>query len=276
MANKVWSMTATGNLSTAGNWVPSGVPQDGDDVRFPSGSPSVTAGLTALNAATLSGSLNSLVFERGYEGTIGTADAPMQVTCDRCEFWGTGIAYLDLQASAITPQIHDTAAPNPGDRGLYLIGSALTGLVVNGGSVGLAARTGETSTVATVSAVGDAADVFLGAGCTVTDIVVYRGEHIIRCDADSLLIYGGQVTTEEAAAIETVRTLGGTLIANATGTIDDLHKQGGVIDLSQSSAPRSVGTLHMYRAGSIRLNVEAVDIGAVEWVESLALSTNAL
>ncbi len=256
MANKTWSLTATGDLNTSGNWVPSGVPAATDNVRFPAGSPSITASLTALNTSTLSGSLGSVIFEEGFSGTVGTSTTNMQFTCTLFNFGGTGLAYIDLQASAIAPQVFATSGAGTGTRGLYLIGSAMTTLNVEGGSVGVAFRSGETSTVATVRCYGGGADVAVGSGTTLTTFYQTAGISVIRCAATTVTSYGGQLRTEEVGAITTVNIRGGTALLESTGTITTLNADGGTTDflgsgaartvttLSQNPAPGSISTLH--------------------------------
>ncbi len=243
MANKTWSLTATGDLNTSGNWVPSGVPAATDNVRFPAGSPSITASLTALNTATLSGALGTVVFEEGFTGTVGTSTTNMQFTCTRFDFSGVGIAYIDLQASSIAPQVFNAAGADSSTRGLYLIGSALTTLNVEGGAVGIAFRSGETSTVATVRCVGNAADVVIGSGATLTTFYQTSGNSIIRCAATTVSCYGGTLKTTEVGAITTVNIKGGTANLESTGTITTLNADGGTTNMLNSGAARTVTTL---------------------------------
>ncbi len=243
MANKTWSLTATGDLNTSGNWVPSGVPAATDNVRFPAGSPSITASLTALNTSTLSGSLGSVIFEDGFTGTVGTAGTNMQFTCTRFDFAGTGIAYIDLQASSIAPQIFNTSSAGTGSRGLYLIGSALTTLNVEGGNVGIAFRSGETSTVATVRCYGGSADVVVGSGTTLTTFYQTAGTSVIRCAATTVTCYGGTLKTTEVGAITTLNVRGGIVYPESTGTVTTLNAIGGTTNFRNSGAARTVTTL---------------------------------
>jgi len=202
VANKTWVGTSVaGSLSTAANWSPSGVPATTDNVRFPAGSASITAALTALNNTALGGPLGAVIFEPGFSGTVGDSTTNMQFTCTRFEFSGTGLAYIDLEASAIAPQIFATAGASTGSRGLYLIGSALTTLNVESGSVGIAYRSGETSTVATVRAYGPSADVVVGSGTTLTTFYQTAGNSIINCAATTVTLYGGVIHTDEIVLV---------------------------------------------------------------------------
>lgn len=272
MADKTWVGT-TGDASTASNYSPSGVPAAGDNLRFPAGAGSISSNLTALNTATISGALGAVIFEEGYTGTVGTAAQSFQFTCSRFEFAGSGLAYIDLQASAIEARVNQTAAADEGTRGLYLIGSALTGLVVKSGSVGLAARFGTTSTCATVRGNGADASIWCGAGATVTTFQSYAGDHRVRCAATTVTVYGGQVASEEIGAITTVNVNGGTFVGNSVGTITTLNARGGTSDFLQSAAARTVTTLNLYRGASVRVNDEALTITNLIVAETLVLST---
>ena len=243
MANKTWSLTSSGDLNVAGNWSPSGVPAATDNIRFPAGSPSVTASLTALNTATLGGSLGSVIFEDGYTGTVGTSAINMQFTCTLFNFSGTGIAYIDLQASAIAPQVFNAASAPSSSRGLYLIGSALTTLNVEGGAVGVAFRSGETATVATIRCAGSTADLGVGSGTSLTTFYQTAGNSIIHCAATTVSSYGGTLKTTEAGAITTVNVKGGIAYLESTGTITTLNADGGTTNMLNSGAARTVTTL---------------------------------
>ncbi len=244
MANKTWSLTATGDLNVSGNWVPSGVPAATDNVRFPAGSPAVTASLTALNTSTLSGALGAVVFEEGCcVAGIGTYGTNMQFTCTRFEFNAAGTAYIDLEASAIEPQVFGTAGAGNGTSGLYLIGSAMTTLNIESGSVGIASRSGETSTVATIRSYGGGADIVVGIGTTLTTFYQIAGNSIIRCAATTVTCYGGTIRTAEVGAITTINMRGGTIYPESTGTITTLNADGGTADFFSSGAARTVTTL---------------------------------
>ncbi len=244
MATKIWKTTADGNLGTTGNWT-GGTPVSGDDVIFPAGTPSVTAGLTSLNTATLSGSLASVIFEEGYAGTVGTATTNMQFTCTRLDFNGSGVTYLDLQASSCSPTIYNTVSATTGLRGLYIIGSALTTLNVISGYVGMASRAGETSTVATVRAATSGANIWIGSGTTLTTLLVENGADIrLRCAATTVKVYDGTVYTEGVGAITTLSVYGGLVYPNATGTITTVNAFGGGIDALKNSASRTWTTLN--------------------------------
>lgn len=238
MANKTWAGT-DGNYGTAGNWSPSGVPSTGDHIRIPaSSSQSITSGLDQSAVA-----IGDFIVEEGYTGTIGTAAGYLQIDPDRFEFNGSGQAFIDIGAAEIDVQVLGTAAAATGERGLYLKGSAIDELAIIGGNVGVAAIHGETATVATCRVTGANADVWIGAGVTLTTLAVSAGSVRLRCAATTVTVYGGTLYTEEAGAITTVNLEGGTIYPNSSGTITTLNAEGGTADFTRSGLGRTVSTL---------------------------------
>jgi hypothetical protein len=178
VADKIWVGSVSGSLATAGNYSPSGVPAAADNLYIPIGSASITAGLTALSTATLSGSLGTVEIQEGYSGTIGTKDGYMMFTPTVFRYAGSGLAYIDVEAAAISADIRKTASPaGAGQSGLYLKGSALVTLSVgSSASIGIASYGGETATVATVRVTGSSASVVIGTGVTLTTLQVTAGQ----------------------------------------------------------------------------------------------------
>ncbi len=243
MADKIWKLTADGNLGTTGNWT-GGTPAAGDNVRFPVGSPAVTTGLTALNTATLSGSLGAVIFEDGASMNVGSVAAPMQITCTRLQgMFTAGQQFFDLQASAIIPRIK-AGGGTTGQFGVYLKGSALTSIDILGGYVAIGGLAFETATLTAARVVGQDAVVFFGEGVTLTTLEVIAGFVDLRCAVTTLNMYSpATVTTWGTGAITTVNNYSATFNSNSTGTITTLNAMGGTSDFLQSSAPRTVTTL---------------------------------
>ena len=260
MADKKWVGT-TGDLNTAGNWSPSGVPSSGDNVYFPAGSPSVTASLDALKTATLGGALAIVEFEDGYTGTVGTSSSYMQFTCTSLKFSGTGQAWLNLEASAISPEIRKTAIPaSAASRGLYLRGSALATLSVSGNaSVGVAAYGAETSTITTARVVSGSASLLLGSGVTVTTVQVTAGQAEIRCGGTTLDVQGGNVTTYGTGTWTTVTEDGGTLYPYGTGTITTCNLNGGTLDRLTAGQALTITTMN-HNGGVLRYDENVTTI----------------
>lgn len=259
MANKLWIGT-DGNLTTAGNWSPSGTPAAGDNLRFPAGGGAISSNVTGLNNAALTGALGVVIFEEGYTGTVASGTTPMQFSASRFEFAGEAESWIDLEASAISPRIHNTASPDTGKRGLYLIGSALATVEVNGGALGLAVRQNTTATATTVRA-NPGSSVWMGSGATVTTFQVQGGNHLVRCALTTLTQYSGTVVTEEAGTITTVNLYGGKFIPGSSGTITTLHGIAGEIDFLEFAGAKTVTTFNWYPDRcAVAWNTEAVTL----------------
>ncbi len=244
MADKIWLSTANGNLGTGANWSGGTTPVSGDNLRFPVGTPAITAGLTSLNTATLSGSLGAVVFEDGCSMNVASTAAPMQITCTRLQgIFSGGQQFFDLQASAIIPRIKAGSATT-GQFGVYIKGSALTSIDILGGYVAVGGLSYETATLTAARVVGQDAVVFFGEGVTLTTLEVVAGNVDLRCAVTTLNMYSpANVTTWGTGAITTVNNYSASFVPNSTGTITTLNAMGGTTDFLQSSAPRTVTTL---------------------------------
>lgn len=98
MATKTWIGTDAGNagdINTAANWSPSGVPVSTDDVVLPAITQSMSAGLDQ-SAVTWA----SFREDPGYSGSIGHSGEYLQVKVSgRATFQGEGTGYVDFQSA---------------------------------------------------------------------------------------------------------------------------------------------------------------------------------
>jgi len=209
----------------------------------------------------LGGALGIVEFQEGYTGTVGTKDAYMQFTCTALRWGGTGTAYLNLEASAISTEIRKSARPaGSGQVGLYLKGSALATVTVAGdASVGIAVYGGETSTVTTARLVGSSASLVLGTGVTVTTVQVVSGTATIRCGGTTLDIQGGSVTTSGTGTWTTTTIDAGAAYLNATGTITTLNMNAGALDMLGGAQARTVTTMN-HNGGTLRYDENVVTV----------------
>lgn len=235
------------------------IPQAGDDVRIPAGTASITTA-AALDQSAVA--IADFIVEEGYTGDIGSSKAYLRIDPDRFEFGATGgTAYIDIRAAAISAQVHNTGSAADGERGLYLLGSAIAVLTINGGDVGVATRHGETASVTTVRLMADRASLWIGEGCTLTNWHQFNGDGILRAAATTVLVYDGSLLTQEIGAITTLTQKGGEVTANSTGTITTYNLYDGTLILDASGAARTISTLNKYRgSATIRHNKEAVTI----------------
>ena len=99
MTTKYWDGSTDGDLNTAANWTPSGVPEAADDLVFDGRTTqSVDASITTFNNIDL----GSVTVESGYTGDIGAVDGPMEFLCSAGLVYlaGSGTYYLQCDAGA--------------------------------------------------------------------------------------------------------------------------------------------------------------------------------
>lgn len=234
------------------------IPQATEHVRIPANSSTITSNLDQSAVA-----IGDFIVEEGAAAVIGASTGYLRIDPNRFEFNGSGQSWIDLHSANISVRILGTGAANTGERGLYLRGSNLAVVSVEGGSVGLAVLAGETSTAATIRLLGDSTSLWIGNGVTVsTALDQFDGNCRLRCSAPTIRLYRGELTTEENGAVSTAaHQYGGTYIWNASGTITAYNMYAGTLDMQQSGVARTLTALNKY-AGSliIRRNKEAVTI----------------
>ncbi len=264
MADKIWLGNDSGNegdLNVAANYDPSGVPVATDNLTIPAGSNAITLNLTALNNATLSGALGKVVVEPGYAQPTGLSTADWQFSCTQFDFSGLGLSYIDLEASAIAPEIRATQSAATGYYGLNLIGSALTVVNVIGGSVALAPRITEAATIATLRVVGSTARVLVGRDVTLTTSYMTDGTVYLYCAATTATLHGGKWYSREVGAIATLNVYGGTAYPESTGTITACNCEGGTTDFTKSGDARTVTTLKQNPGATLIYDPAVLTIG---------------
>lgn len=241
MATNYWTGAVSTAYNTAGNWSLGAAPIATNDVRLRAASTvAIASGLDQSAVA-----IADFIVEPGYSGAIGTTASGvptyLQIDPDRFQFAGTGQSYIDIGAAAIDALIDNTTTPGTGLRGLYLLGSAIANLIVSGGSVGVAAVPGSTSTVATAQVLGGS--LLLGSGTSLTTLRVNGGEALVECALTTVNQYGGIVTTSGIGAITTYNCFGGTAILNSSGTITTLNiYPGATVIFTGSNKARTVTT----------------------------------
>lgn len=256
MANKVY-IGADGNWATNASWSPSGVPAYPDNVRIPAGSGNITLGLDQSAVW-----LGNITVESGYTQPIGNSTNYLQVRGNfTLDYAGEGTAYIDIGNSPMSAvNVYKTARATEGLRGLYLKCSAVTVINVVDGQVGIAALSFETSTVATLRAVGSSASVWVGAGCTLTTFSQLDGDNILNCAATTVNVYGGTLRTRGIGAITTLMAEGGEIFPESSGTITTLTAHGGTFDFLQSGTPRTVTTLNNNPGSTVKYDPAVLTI----------------
>ena len=177
MALKIWVGTTSTAYGTSTNWSPAVVPVTNDEVLVPA---STTRAIAASNQTGVA--IDSFEVEEGYAQNIGSApDNFLQIKCTGAgtkyfKYAGSGtLALIDLNTSAITPEIRNTGSGDTGEPALQLKGTAMTGLDIYKGEVGLGLSPDDTTTEVDVIDVmyategGRATDVKLTIGKGVKD-----------------------------------------------------------------------------------------------------------
>jgi len=232
------------------------IPKAGDHVSVPaSSSQAITDGLDSLSALAL----GDFIVHDGYSNDMADENNFLRINPSYFKFSGSGAAYIDLTSAAVSPLVTKTATPSTGNRGLYLIGTAITTLICEGGYVGLAWRNGETATAATVRISG-AASVWIGEGATVTTVYQSGGSAVIRAALTTLTVYGGTAQTEGDQTVTTVNVYGGTVTANSSGTITTANADGGELDLTDTTITRTVTNLKLNPDSTLKWDKNTVTV----------------
>lgn len=239
------------DYSIANNWAEGAVPIATDNV-FISGTKDILYGLN--QSAVEIGNFTVLPT---CTAAIGRPQASLQIdvaNASTAVFGGTGLAYIDVGASAISPRVDRTAFPAAqGAAGLYLAGSAFSTVNILGGVVRMDA--GSTWTTITVYA---GATLIVPAGATLTTITNY-GTLTLGAACTTLNNIAGNCVTENSGAYTTVNCDGGKIVSNSTGTIGTLNSDGGEVDLLQNHTARTITNLAM-RGGKVRYEPSVVTI----------------
>ena len=232
MAVKQWISTSSTDWNTAGNWSPSGVPTDADDVYITSGSTNI-AGFDA--SAT---ELDSLTVGSKYTGTIGSRGTKLELDATTFNFSGNGDTYIEGIYTTLTVQDTSTST-----TALNLSGSTITTLRVLGGkgTVTVAADSTISTTIELIGADGvtlniaDAATI--GGSCT---LVSDSGRLELNQAVPTITIYGGVADIQlDSGTVTTLDQYGGRVrwIPTAACTITTLTLYGGLFDSRDSTAP---------------------------------------
>jgi len=210
------------------------IPIAGDSVVIPEDSGDITSGLDQSAVAIV-----DFIVEEGYQGTIGSLTGPLRIDPDRFVFHGGGsseFCYIDLTTAVIPAEVRGTSSAGVGEAGLYLIGSAITLLDVQGGSVAFGLLPGLAATLTTGARTrGSTAKLLIGSAAVVPLLQCMAGEVHHENSIADILLTGGTVRTKRAAAVSGVVTVsGGTWYDQSTGTKASVIINGGNVDTTQA------------------------------------------
>lgn len=250
-----------GKFNLDENWSGGTAPVAGDSIHI-SGSQDID---DALDSSAID--VDRFVVESSYTGSIGSKGSPLEIgitdTTGTIEFSGSGEAHLDLGASVVNMIVHSTSSAGVGSYGLYVKGSAIAVLSVEGGKVGIAVDVpADTATITTLRCLGGRTVV--GSGTTVTNVDVGSGARLtLRANCSDMDIRSGTVKTTESAAISSSVTIwGGRLIHNSTGTIASAIIQGGELDVSRGGLNVTVSSLKL-NEGAFVYDPESVTVSSI-------------
>ncbi len=221
----------------------------------------------SLDQSGIANTLDSLNFDQTFTGKVGpngfgglTGDY-LQIKTSALnigQHYGTGIPAgsgrikINLGTTQTAIKIENSgSAFDTGKPAIRLLNvHAASTLEVKKGSVGLAFETGEVSTIlsADVNYVDNPttdADLFLGAGVTITTITKTGGDLVVRAAATITTITNeaGTLKIHGTHAITTLNVKGGTVEPNSTGTITTLNATGGTTNFTKNRDARTVTTV---------------------------------
>lgn len=246
MATKIWLGTTDSDVTTAGNWSPSGQPTAGDDV--------VITGTVAIDGATLSSSGNLASFTiRDYSGAIGSESAPLVVDLAASSVVNidtSGKAYIDFNASDVDVDVFATAATTGTERGLHLSGSGTNSLRAHGSSSVLVLETLDNDIITYSSNVKITTDA--AANCT---NFIGPGELTANGDVTNIYATGSDVNYYGGAPTLLQAEDGATISYWSAANVTTANAFGGTIELKDSTAARTVTNTATRDGGVIKVGV---------------------
>lgn len=238
MADKVW-VSNTGDVNAISSWNPAGVPVDGDNLIFGSGTQQdITSNLSTFSSV----SIGSVWFLPTFTGAIGAEgnyfDLGNAIPGNRpnifCE--GTRDAYLTGTSGNTGILVWDSDASLFAESNLFAQIAARKGIVNLVGTSTIAELRMSQSpdgSSAIVNALGSGGPII---GAAYVAAGVLNSERTITQLDQS----GGTVTQEGSTSIATLNLYSGTMVYNSTGAITNMRISGGVADFTQTADAKSV------------------------------------
>jgi len=256
--------------------------------------------LYGLDQSGASNVLNTLHITKTYTGKIGwngsgsligdylqlkTAKAFIGEFSDPGTASGSGRIKLDFGTTACDVIVYDLANPVDSNKQAFrmLANNAATDIKeIRSGSVGIAAGTGETSTIGDVlvsyeTSRGTDAVLVVGAGVTMADLNCIGGQTSLKCAATNVTSKGGTLVISGTGTIGTLEVDGGAVKPVSGGTITTCKVKSGSADFTASAEARTVTTMEL-TSGTLQFDREVVTItnetrpesgaGRVQWRSS--------
>lgn len=218
MAIHIWTGGAgTTAFTDADNWHSTSGPGAGDDCYFIAQYPLPCTGSDTVE-------YGALVVEDGYTGQLSLTQSYTSV-----DYSGSGVSTLGLRDAAITIEVKQTASGGAGTKGLYIWGTALTGINIYNGSVGVGYREsggvhGLPMTTSVV--VGEIrimeGDLKVAGIVALTTCYNFGAEIDLYCDVTTIHVKNGTTNLLDTAAATTVDCLRGEFVLKSSGTVASL------------------------------------------------------
>jgi len=287
-ASTVQASRGPNHVDSARNYSGGSLPTNGDTLVITASNVSLLYGLDALSAVTL----DALIIDQSFTGTIGLPDydqtgnyyqyrpkflqvGSTEVTIGAGEGAGSARIKLDLGSVESSIRILNSGqSATAGLRAIHLKGThADNELNVMKGSVDVAMDEGAASTIKTlrvsfVDNVQSDADVRIGAGVTLNDVVQSGGKLLIQSDTDSLILRDGTCTYADGEPADVVVT-GGIFDWRTTGEVGALSVSNGRVECSKDPRPKafdSSSQIELYRGailndplGTLPAGIKVVD-----------------
>lgn len=267
MAVKKWvggTSAATTNVATAANYVPSGVPTNGDDLYVeanPGGTDyNMDTNLTTFQAITLA-SFNVSQTYTGQIGTTGTTNNYLLLAATAINIGyqfggpnavsGSNLIRLNNGTVNCTVNVTNTAATSAlAAAGPFTFLGTHSSNVLNfaSGIMSVGQDPAETSTFILINSGGA---LTCGSGVTLTTINLNGGTALVQTAATTITVNNGVLTTTGSGAIGTLNVFGGGTILKSTGTITALNVYSASCDMTQDARPKTITTATLYGGASL-------------------------
>jgi hypothetical protein len=251
------------------NWDTGSIPANGDTAIFDNSNVSCLYNISdTFTGLTAGVGLAELRVGRGFTGQIGLPQqdpagypnvgyrptylevAAVLINIGAGSGSGSGRIKLDNKTQATTMTVYATGQPLDSEAVLFK-GTGANVVNILGGSLGVAALPGESSTLTTFRSTAASANqppsYRIGAGTTLTTLTHVDGTGIVQCAITTVTKSGGTLTLTGTGAVTTLTNEAGTVIDQSSGTITTLtNGNGGVYRFDSDTRPKTVTNANFY------------------------------
>jgi len=246
MATEIWNGTTSGNWDTAGNWVTI-KPAANDNVSFPaSATQDITSGCDNENGIDV----DELWIQEGANYNLGTVSVPVYISADLLKFEGGGSKFYKAGDTGCDLAIIKARPASSGITSVTLNGTGTTdytdiriqqGKVTVGPTLDAVA----TGDVPSLRVMGDS-EVTVSAGSTFTNYQQGGGVVTNHSTLTNAVICNGTFNQDTVVTGTTLDIWGGVVNILIAGTHPLINLYGGFLDLTRTSALKTVSVLNVY------------------------------